>query len=210
MPRCVCGTAQARKWGHLAKMIMSKRKIKPYNSPLIPVHSEARCESLLVPVPVIWHIISGSCEPILDGNTAMQLGIITFNPQSEVFKPVLMIGTECKQELQDCLQKYPQNFNGLGKLDNHQRKLYVNGAIKLVNVPPRSIPYHLQERVDKLVQEMIEQDAIEEHWNDQTAPWVSNCVLEPKDSGSIRMTIDARNNKALLPTTQPIPPATLI
>ena len=34
----------------------------------------------------------------------------------------------------------------------------------------------------------------------------SNCVLAPKDYGSIRMTFDAQNvNKAIFPTNQPIP-----
>ena len=198
----VCGTS--KKVGTFGQ----KKKIKPYHSPPTPVHGEARCAVTFgfSSVPVIWHIISRSCEPILDGNTAMQLGIITFNPQPEVFKPVLMRCTECNQELQDRLQKYPQNFTGLGKLANHQVKLHVNGAIKPVNVPPRSIPYHLQERADKPVQEMIEQDVIEKHQNDQPASRVSNCVLAPKDDGSIRMTLDACNvNKAVLPTNQPIP-----
>ena len=36
----VCGTAQARKWGMLNKLVPSNVKIKPYNSPPIPVYGE--------------------------------------------------------------------------------------------------------------------------------------------------------------------------
>lgn len=204
---CVCGTKQAKKWGLLNKMMRSKKKIKPYNSLPIPVQGEARCAVTFgsTSVPTIWHIISGSWEPILDGNTAMRLGIISFNSHPKVFQPVLMIGTECRQEIQECLAKYPENFRGLGKLNNYQVKLHVNEGIKPVNAP-RSTPYHLQERAANLIKEMIEQDVIEEHPIDQPAPWVSNCVLAPKEDGSMRMTIDARNvNKALIQTNQPIP-----
>ena len=66
----VCGTTQAKKWGLLDKMIPSKVKIKPYNSEPIAVHGEARCAVTFgsTSIPVVWHIISGSSEPILSGN----------------------------------------------------------------------------------------------------------------------------------------------
>lgn len=37
----VTGTKQASKWGLLSKMVPSKTRIKPYNSPTLPVHGEA-------------------------------------------------------------------------------------------------------------------------------------------------------------------------
>ena len=161
-------------------------------------------------VPVVWHIISGSCEPILSGSAALQLGIIQFNSKPDTFQPVLMIESECKNtlnaKLQSCLAKYPENFTVLGKLCNHQVKFHVDESIKPVNVPPRSIPYHLQERAQRAINEMIEQDVIEEHPPNEPAPWVSNSVLTPKADGSIRMTLDARNvNKAIHSANHPIP-----
>ena len=208
----VCGTSQAKKWNLLHKMVPSKKKIKPYNSDTIPVHGEAQCAVSFgsSSVPVVWHIISGSCEPILSGNAALQLGIIQFNPQPDTFQPVLLIESECKNELksklQKCLARYPENFSGLGKLRNHQAKFHVDESVKPVNVPPRSIPYHLQERAQRTIDEMIKQDVIEEQPSNEPAPWVSNAVLTPKPDGSIRMTLDARNvNKAIHATNQPIP-----
>ena len=55
----VCGTAQIKKWGMLDRLMPSKLKIKPYNSPAIPVYGEARCSVTFGPtsVPVVWHVI---------------------------------------------------------------------------------------------------------------------------------------------------------
>ena len=72
-------------------------------------------------------------------------------------------------------------------------------------MPPRLFPYHLKERAEKAIEDMIQQGVIEEHPRDEPAPWVAS-VLAPNDDGSLRVTMDARNvNKALYPTNYPIP-----
>ena len=60
---------------------------------------------------VVWHIISGSCEPILSGNAALQLGIIQFNKKDMGFHPILMKEKDCETNLQNILACYPKNFN---------------------------------------------------------------------------------------------------
>ena len=204
----VCGSKQAKKWNLLSKMTPSKARIKPYNSPTIPVYGEALCAVSFgeSSVAVKWHIISGSCEPILSGSAALQLGIIEFNRKPMTFEPVHMIDSECKEPLQDCLAKYSQIFSGLGELQNHEAVFHVKEGIKPVNIPPRSFPYHLKERAQRSIDEMVKQGVIEEHPTQEPAPWVSNAVLAPKSDGQIRVTLDARNvNKAIEPTNVPIP-----
>ena len=149
----VCGTVQAKNWGLLGKICPSKKKTKPYNSPPLPVYGEARCSVTFghIFVPVVWHIISGLHKPILDGNTALQLGIISFKSSPDAYQSILMIDTECRQDLQYVLQNYPQNFQGLGNLKNYQVKLHVDKVVKPIKSPPRSIPYHLHDRADKLI-----------------------------------------------------------
>ena len=170
---------------------ITRTKIKPYKS-----------ES----IAVFWHIISGSCEPILAGNSALQLGIIKFSTQPDTFQPILMIDSIRKGKLQEIIARYLENFTGLGKLKNHQVKLHIDENIKPVNVPPRSMPYHLKDRAQDAINEMIKLGVIEEHPQDEPALWVSNAVLAPKNDGSIRITLDARNvNKAILSTNHPIP-----
>ena len=70
----------SKKMDMLHKLVLSNVKIKPYNGPPIPVYGEVMCAVTFGAnsVPVKWHIISGSCEPILAGNIAIQLGIIQF------------------------------------------------------------------------------------------------------------------------------------
>ena len=206
----VCGTVEARKWGLLGKMVPSKVQIKPYNSPSIKVHGEARCAVTFgaTSIPTVWHIISGSCEPILSGNAALQLGIVKFNGNPETYHPILMVDKEFKdgENIQNCLIKYPENFSGLGKLRNHKVKLHTKADAKPVAVQMRAMPYHLQERGHMAIEEMLTDGVIEEHPRHEPAPWVSNCVLAPKPDGGIRITLDARAvNKAIEPTNSPIP-----
>ena len=43
-----------------------------------------------------------------------------------------------------------------------------------------SIRYHLKDRAQQIIDEMIQQDVIEERPPNEPAPWVSNAVLAPK------------------------------
>ena len=204
----VCGTTQARKWGILGRLTPSKVKVKPYNSDPIEVYGEARCSVTYgsTSIPVIWHVISGNSEAILSGNSSLQLGIIEFKRVDDTYQPILMIESDDKSDLQQILAKYPQNFAGLGKLKDFKTKLHVNSDIKPVNVPAYSFPYHLQSRAQAAIDGMIENDVIEEHPLHEPAPWVSNTVLSPKDDGSVRVTMNAKNvNKALISSNIPIP-----
>ena len=152
----VCGTAQARKWGLLDKLSPSKVKVKPYQSEPIKVHGEARCSVTFgsISVPVVWHVLSENCEAILSGNAALQLRIIKFNDSAETFQPILMINSN-EDKLQAILSHYPQNFTGLGKLQNYKVTLHCDADVKPVNVPAHSFPYHLQERAQKAIDDMI-------------------------------------------------------
>ena len=204
----VCGKKEADGWGLLTKMVPTNSKLKPYNSPPIPVIGTARCSVTFgsTSIPVVWHIIDGQCQPILSGQSAKQLGIISFQSEPSVFFPVNMIHTQAKDEIQDILITHKENFQGIGKLKNYQVKLHVDPSIKPIATPPRSIPYHLRERADKVINDMIAQDIIELHPTAEPAPWISNTVLTPKDDGALRITLDAKNiNKAIQSSNLPIP-----
>ena len=122
---------------------------------------------------------------------ARALGIIKFQPNPETFMPVKMIKLKGdKATMQDILCKYPQVFEGTGKLRDHQVNLLVNPNVKSVAEPPRRIPYHLKDRVDEKIEEMLKNDVIEEHPTGQPAPWISNIVIAPKDEDDIRITLE--------------------
>ena len=114
--------------------------------------------------------------------------------------------TTGKDDLHEILKQYPQNFTGLGKMRDHQAKMHVDKSIKPIASPPRATPYHLQERVNIAIADMIANDVIEEHPTTEPALWVSNAVIAPKSDGNIRITLDARNvNNAIQSSNLPIP-----
>ena len=191
-------------------MVPSQAKLKPYNSSPIPVLGTARCAVTFgsTSIPVEWHIISGSCEPILSGNSALHLGIIKFNSEPNMFHPVLMIDSEAigeeKEQVQSVLQQYPHNFMGLGRLKNHMVKLHTNPDTKPIRDAPRPTPYHMEERANAAIQEMLNDGVIEAHPINEPAPWISNAVFCDKDDGGLRVTLDARNvNNAIQSSNLP-------
>ena len=204
----VCGSKQADRWGLLDRMSKSAIKIKPYKSQPIPTLGSSTCAVTVGTrtVPVQWHIIDEDCEPVLAGKKAVQLGLIKLSPRSETHVPIRMIKSTEKNNIQNILASYPENFDGLGKLKGHVVRLHVDSEVKPVAEPPRRIPYHLESRVQEIVNEMLQNDVIEEHPTGEPAPWSSNVVIAPKDDGDIRITLDAKNvNKAILSSNYPIP-----
>ena len=159
----VCGEQQAKLWGIYDKMKPSFAKIHPYNSAPIKVTGTALCSVSFKnrAVPVEFYILPGSCDPILDGNKAEQLKIISLDKDdNHIFNPVLMISSQEKDgefinNICSILQHYPQNFKGLGKLQNYQVKLYTNNSIKPVAFPPRSVPHHLKGRISDAIENML-------------------------------------------------------
>ena len=50
-------------------------------------------------MPAEFHILPGSCDPILDGNKAEQLKIISFDMDDyHIFNPVLIISSQEKDD----------------------------------------------------------------------------------------------------------------
>ena len=143
------------------------------------------------------YIINRKVETLLSGKVCEQLGIIKFNKSN--IANVEAIDKD-KQDLQG---KFPNLFQGVGKLNNYQVHFHVDDDIKPVCQPKRPTPFHLKSKFDRAVDELETEDIIEEHVG--PSPWVSNVVLAPKDDGGVRVTVDMREpNKAIKPTRQPI------
>ena len=204
----VCSRKQAEKWKLVERMTPTRVKIKPYKSPVIHAIGESRCSVSFGTrsVPVVWHVIEDSCQPVLAGVHAKALGIIKFRKEPNAFMPVNSIKLDDKQNMQEILSQYPSCFEGIGKLNQYEVNLHVDPTCKPVAEPPRRIPYHLKDRVDEAIEEMMKNDVIEEHPQGEVASWVSNIVIAPKDNGDIRITLDAKNlNKAIPSSSFPIP-----
>lgn len=55
-------------------------------------------------------------------------------------------------------------------MKDYQVKLYSDEKLKPVAVPPRSVPDHLKVRVADSLENMIKNDVIEKHPNNELAP----------------------------------------
>ena len=76
--------------------------------------------------------------------------------------------------------------------------------MKPVAQPLRRIPFNLQDKVERKVQELLDCDIIEEV--DGPTPWVNPVVIIPKVNGNIRLCINMRRaNKAIIQGQYPIP-----
>ena len=161
-------------------------------------------------IPINFFVLPGLCQPVLDGLKASQLKIITIDKNGTLFNPVKMLKglSEVSGEFRICLilEKYTENFHGLGKTKDYRVKHYTNDTVKPITVPPRPISYHLKARVDDVVESIIKESVIKEHPSNKPASWVSCAVIVPKSDSSLCITMDASNlDKTLVSSNYPIP-----
>ncbi|XP_067671754.1 uncharacterized protein [Haliotis asinina] len=141
-------------------------------------------------------VIDGTAEPLLSKETAMKLGNlkIALNINSVRSSPAIP----------ECLNKYPEVFLGLGKLENGQVKLKIETNVKPIAQPMRRVPFGLRGKVEAKVKELIEKDIIEPV--EEPTPWVNPIVIVPNASGDIRLCLDMRRaSEAILRERQPTP-----
>ena len=95
---------------------------------------------------------------------------------------------------------FPELFTGkVGLYKNFQVKLHIDESIKPRQEKLRHIPFHLREKVEVEMKNMVEQDLIEPVIG--PTPWVSPIVPVPKgeNDSEIRICTDARGpNEAIL------------
>ena len=173
------------------------RKLYAYasNKPL-PVKGRFTCEVVVGQgkAQAEFLVIKGKGVPLLGKDTAMKLGVLKIGVD-------IATVVETKQILQ---QKFPEVFGGIGKLKSKQVTLHIDPAVKPVAQPLRRIPFNLQDKVERKVQELLDCDIIEEV--DGPTPWVNPVVIIPKADGDIRLCIDMRRaNEAIIRGRYPIP-----
>ncbi|BES90780.1 multicellular organismal development [Nesidiocoris tenuis] len=103
----------------------------------------------------------------------------------------LINGSEEYKKVFSLFQKHARVFAASGKPlgRTHVVKHAIEtGDARPIKQAPRRVPYAQEAQIDKLMQEMIEQDVIEP----SKSPWASPVVLIPKKDGSIRFCVDYR------------------
>ena len=100
--------------------------------------------------------------------------------------------------------KSMQCFNGTGKLSDYKLKLHIDDGVEPVAQRMYRIPFSLQERETKKLDELESLDIIEKV-NTPTS-WVSPVLVVPKPNGDIRLCVDMRQaNKAIVREQHPNP-----
>ena len=207
---CIMSKRQAKALG--LKLMKTRMSIRPYGS------DKMKCCGYSV-VTVMYgdrvanieiYVINKSVETLLSGPVAEELGIITFNgnSQAESCEEGAAVGrvVEETDPLKRLIkQNYPNLSSGrVGKLHDYQVKYHVDETVPPAVDAKRPIAYHLQERFEREIESMIQDGVCSEHHG--PAPWISNPVLCPKPDGGMRITVDMANpNKAIKQTNIPIP-----
>ena len=114
--------------------------------------------------------------------------------------------TENDDQLNDILNAYAQVFRGLGKLKDSKICLNIDESITPVALKQRRIPFHIRDRVDKALDQLLEDDVNEQVPENQPTPWVSPIFAIPQKDETIRLCLDMRKpNEAIKRTRFPIP-----
>ena len=110
-----------------------------------------------------------------------------------------------KAKVEPFLTKYASLFAGtddnLGRTDVVKHNIKTGDATP-IKQPPRRLPVHRRNEVDKLVDDMLERGVIEP----SSSPWASGVVLVKKKDGTTRFCVDYRRlNDVTLKDAYPLP-----
>ena len=141
-----------------------------------------------------FQVVTGKGIPLIGRQTAVELGALKIG-----------VDVAAVSDMAESLKcQYPEVFKGVGKLNTKQVSLHINHDVKPVAQPLRRTPFNLRERVEKKIQELLEDDIIEPV--DGPTPWVNPVVVVEKKNGDVRMCIDMRRaNEAIVRGRHPIP-----
>ncbi|CAB3981067.1 Hypothetical predicted protein [Paramuricea clavata] len=101
-------------------------------------------------------------------------------------------------------QKFPECFQGVGKLKDFELNIHIDPEVRPVAQSPRRIPFGLRKKVEDKLSELLDADIIEKA--EGPTPWVSPVCIVPKPSGEITLCVDMRQaNEAIQRERHPIP-----
>jgi hypothetical protein len=172
------------------KLTLAASTLKPYGPDYKPVpvlgiftavisYGPRSCQATV-------HGIQGHAECLLGHTTVVDLHIATIHALTE-------------QPIRESPETtYPTLFNGIGHLKDFTVTLHVDESIKPSAMAHRRVPFHLRQKVEEKIQELLNLDIIEPA--EGPTPWISPIVTPPKpgNPSEIRLCVDMRGpNKAI-------------
>nr|XP_022336145.1 uncharacterized protein LOC111132611 [Crassostrea virginica] len=141
-------------------------------------------------------VLDGKGQALLGRDTALRLGVLQI---------VSSVSEAVNTDNRTVFDKYPDCFEGVGKLKSFQLEIPIDPDVDPVIQPMRRIPYSLRDKLSKKLDELLDLDIIERV--EEPSSWVSPVVCVPKHSGEdIRLCVDMRQaNTAVRRVRHPIP-----
>jgi hypothetical protein len=114
-------------------------------------------------------VLDGTGRHLLGCSSAKQLGVLKMGPEVNT-----LTDTNIKQ-------KFPECFQGVGKLKDFELKIHIDPDVRPVAQSSRRIPFGLRKKVEDKLTELLDADIIEKA--EGPTPWVSPVCIVPKPSG---------------------------
>lgn len=144
-----------------------------------------------------FFVIQEEAPGILGKDTAVKLGLLKLE----------LANVNCVNDRKtELMLKFPLFFTGIGKLKDYRLKIPIDPEVTPVVQPLRRIAYHLREKLEKKLDELVQQDIIEKV--ESPSHWVSPVVPKRND---IRLCVDMRKayqavmrERYLIPTVEDV------
>ena len=105
--------------------------------------------------------------------------------------------------IDNLITEYKDLFSGLGKMKDIEIKFEIDESVKPVAQKLRRVPYHVRQKVEKKIKELLDMDIIEPVTG--CSEWISPIIAVPKGE-DVRIVVDMRKaNTAIKRSYYPIP-----
>ena len=88
----------------------------------------------------------------------------------------------------ELMTRYKDVFTGIGKLKDFQLNLHIDQQVQPVAQPLRRPAFSLREKIEKKLDELLQEDIIEKV--EGPTPWRNPVVVVPKPNGDVRLCVD--------------------
>lgn len=128
-------------------------------------------------------VVTGNRQPLLGLRDCETLQLV---------KRVLVVETEQKDKVSgnEIVDKYPDVFDGLGKLPGKHRIVLVDDA-KPVKHACRKVPFPIRDKLKEELDKMERMNVIQEV--NEPSEWISSLVTVTKKNGKLRVCLDPRD-----------------
>ena len=193
------------KHGKNVTLVKSNACLYPYgsNEKLTVVGKfEAKFEAGEKEVKDVIYVTKEESEhPLISEDTAINLGLVTYN-QEFIVNNVTHVG---KRRIDEGMKsEFPELFTGrIGKSKSRQVKIMIDENVIPVAQRSRRIAVNLTEKAEGKMKQLMREDIIERYPDDEPRGWINPNVFAPKPNGDIRFCLDMRlaNTAVLRPYT---------